>query len=147
MAKFTLTPGTDHFTGISGQGNEFEFRADTLQSTDVITGATGAFIDVMALSGSAPVAFGQFAGVSGIDRLDFNVPGSVELSNELVGNSPGLFPVNGSAGADTIERIASITAAVEICFIGLFASRAWKWRSGSGDSPNKMAAGLFRGRQ
>ena len=52
-----------------------------------------------------------------------------------------------AAGADTIKRIASITAAVEICFIGLFASRAWKWRSGSGDSPNKIAAGLFRGRQ
>ena len=29
-----------------------------------------------------------------------------------------------AAGADTIERIALITAAVEICFIGLFASRA-----------------------
>ena len=52
-----------------------------------------------------------------------------------------------AAGADTIKRIASITAVVEICLIGLSASRAWKWRSGSGDSPNKMAAGLFRGRQ
>src|SRR4026209_109025 len=52
-----------------------------------------------------------------------------------------------AAGADTIKRIASITAAVDICFISLFASRAWKWRSGSGDSPNKIAAGLFRGRQ
>jgi hypothetical protein len=26
-------------------------------------------------------------------------------------------------------------------------SGTWKWRSGSGESPNKMAAGLFRGRQ
>src|SRR3954451_6096108 len=77
MAKFTLTPGTDHFTGVSGEGNEFEFRADTLQSTDVIAGTSGAFIDVMALSGSAPVAFGQFAGVSGIEQLRFDAPGSV----------------------------------------------------------------------
>src|SRR5205823_12420575 len=52
-----------------------------------------------------------------------------------------------AAGADTTERIASITAVVEICLIGLSASRAWKWCSGSGDSPNKMAAGLFRGGQ
>src|SRR5207253_9585446 len=52
-----------------------------------------------------------------------------------------------AAGADTIKRIALITAAVEICFISLFASRGWKWCRGSGDSPNKIAAGLFRGRQ
>jgi len=48
-----------------------------------------------------------------------------------------------AAGADTIKRIASITAAVEICFIGLFASRAWKWCRGSGDSPKKLQPDSF----
>src|SRR3954469_4201776 len=52
-----------------------------------------------------------------------------------------------AAGADSIERIASITVAVEIWFIGLFDSRAWKCCSGWGESPNKIAAGLLRGRQ
>ena len=52
-----------------------------------------------------------------------------------------------AAGTDSIERIASITAAVEIWFIGLLGSGTWKWRSGSGESPNKIAAGLFLGRQ
>ena len=52
-----------------------------------------------------------------------------------------------AAGADSIERIASITAAVEIWFIGLLGSGTWKWHSGCGESPNKIAAGLFRGRQ
>src|SRR5438477_2591972 len=52
-----------------------------------------------------------------------------------------------AAGADNIEPIASITAAVEMSFIGRFPSSYWKSRLGSGEFPNKIAAGLFRGRQ
>ncbi|TMJ03980.1 MAG: tandem-95 repeat protein [Alphaproteobacteria bacterium] len=103
MAKFTLTPGIDHFTGVATEANEFDFKADTLQATDVITGGGAAFLDVMELTATGTITFGQFAGVSGIDQLKFDVPGSVELSNELVGSGPGLFEVDGSTGADTID--------------------------------------------
>jgi VCBS repeat-containing protein len=103
MATFTLTPGTDNFTGIGTENNTFNAAAGTLQSTDVITGGSGSFIDVFALTSGGTVTTAQFSGVTGMEVLTLGATANVTLTNGLVGNSPGLFEVDGSSGSDTID--------------------------------------------
>src|SRR6187401_1805626 len=107
MAKFTLTPGIDNFTGNPSENHTFEFSPSTLQATDTITGgATGSFLDVMALTVGGTITASQFAGVTGMEQLTLAAAANVTLTNGLVGTSPGLFEVDGSAGADTIDGSA-----------------------------------------
>ena len=88
MAVFTLTPGTDNFTGLSGEDNTFNFTQLTLQPTDTITGgAAGSFIDILALTSSGTITAAQFAGVTNFEQLSLFAPGTVTLSNGFVANS------------------------------------------------------------
>src|SRR6266481_2553526 len=96
MSNFTLTAGTDTFTGTAGQLNTFFFVPVNLQPTDTITGgATGGFIDVLSVTAGGTITAGQFAGVTNVEELDLSAAGnSVTLTNGLVaGTSNGNFSV------------------------------------------------------
>ena len=107
MAVFTLTPGTDNFTGLSGEDNTFNFTQLTLQPTDTITGgAAGSFIDILALTSVGTITAAQFAGVTNFEQLSLFAPGTVTLSNGFVANSSragGRMLIVGSSGNDTID--------------------------------------------
>jgi hypothetical protein len=118
MANFTLTPGADNFTGLSGEDNIFNFTPSTLQATDNITGgATGSFIDILALTGSGTVSAGQFAGTTNIEQLRLSTAGNnVTLANGLVaGAAGGIFSVFDGAGSDVVDA-SGVTNGIRIVF-------------------------------
>src|SRR5947209_11605951 len=88
MAKFTLTTGTDHFTGITTEDNTFDSPLGTLQSTDVITGGSGTFVDTFALIQGGTITATQFTGVTGIEVLTLGAAANVTLTNGVVGSGP-----------------------------------------------------------
>src|ERR1700712_1664988 len=101
MSNFTLTSGVDTFTGIPGQRNNFFFVPADLQPTDTITGgATGGFVDVLAVTAGGTITASQFAGVTNVEELDLSASGnSVALTNGLVaGSSTGQFTVLDGGG-------------------------------------------------
>ena len=106
MAIFTLTSGTDNFTGIAGENNTFNLTPATLQSTDVITGeATGTFEDRFVLTQGGTITAAQLAGVSGMELLLLEAATNITLTNGLAGTGSGLFTIGGSADSqgDTID--------------------------------------------
>jgi Ca2+-binding RTX toxin-like protein len=111
MANFTLTSGTDTFTGINGEDNIFGFTPSTLSGSDTITGGTTAgFFDYLSLTAAGTVTGSQFAGVTNIERFYLSAAGnSVALTNGLVAGSSvtlGLFFVLGGAGVDNVDGSA-----------------------------------------
>ncbi len=117
---FTLTPGTDNFTGLAGDYNEFRFTPSTLQSTDTITGgATGSFLDILVATAGGTIASSQFQGVSLVEQMNLSSGGNnVTLSNSLVaGSSVGYFAVVDGGGNDTVDASA-ITAVPIVFFAG-----------------------------
>jgi hypothetical protein len=103
---FTLTPGTDNFTGLAGADNVFDFTPATLQSTDTITGgATGGFIDIMRMTATGTIVASQFSGVTNIEELRLSSAGNtVTLANGLVaGTSNGYFLVRDGVGDDAVD--------------------------------------------
>ncbi len=118
MATFTLTTGADNFTGLSGEDNTFNFTPTTLQAGDGITGgATGSFIDILALTASGTITAGQFAGVTNIEQLRLSGGGNnVTLANGLVaGAAGGIFSVFDGAGSDVVNA-SGITNGTRIVF-------------------------------
>src|SRR3954469_19772298 len=114
MSSFTLTAGTDTFTGTAGQLNTFFFVPANLQSTDAITGgATGGFIDVLSVTAPGIIAASQFAGVTNVEEIDLSASGnSVTLTNGLVaGSSLGYFNVVESGGNNSVDA-SSLTTTV-----------------------------------
>jgi VCBS repeat-containing protein len=110
MATFTLTTGTDHFTGTAGQDNTFDFTPSTLSAADTITGvAGGSFIDIMQLTAGGTVSAAQFTGVANMQMEELllsNAGNSVTLANNLVAGTSradGTFLVMGGTSGDTID--------------------------------------------
>jgi VCBS repeat-containing protein len=112
---FTLTPGTDNFTGLAGDYNEFHFTPSTLQSTDTVTGgATGSFLDILVATAGGTIASSQFAGVTLVEQLNLSGAGNnVTLSNGLVaGSNIGYFAVVDGGGSDNVDASAITTRAI-----------------------------------
>ena len=121
MAIFTLTSGTDNFTGIAGENNTFNLTPATLQSTDVITGeATGTFEDRFVLTQGGTITAAQLAGVSGMELLLLDAATNITLTNGLAGTGSGLFTIGGSAGGqgDTIDGSQITNGAGFLVFAG-----------------------------
>jgi hypothetical protein len=133
MAIFTLTPGTDTFTGNAGESNFFDFTPATLQSGDAVTGgATGGFIDTLRITATGTIASGQFAGVTNVEQLDLSSGGNdVTLTNGLVaGTSIGYFAVVDGGGNDTVDA-SGITNNIAIAFLAGTGTDTFKGGSGS----------------
>ncbi|MEA2879412.1 MAG: large repetitive protein [Hyphomicrobiales bacterium] len=106
MSVFTLTVGTDNFTGNSGENNTVFLTSTTLQSVDTVTGgATGSFFDILTITAGGTIAAAQFAGVTRFELLNLASAGnSVALTNGLVANSSaGIFSVIGGTGNDSVD--------------------------------------------
>jgi VCBS repeat-containing protein len=110
-----LTPGTDNFTGLAGDFNQFQFTPSTLQSTDTITGgATGSFLDILLATAGGSISSSQFQGVTLVEQLNLSSGGNnVALSNSLVaGSSVGYFAVVDGGGSDTVDATAITTTPI-----------------------------------
>ena len=117
---FTLTPGTDTFTGVAGDYNAFQFTPATLQSTDTITGgATGSFLDILLATAGGTILSSQFQGVTNVEQLNLSSGGNnVTLSNSVVaGSSVGYFAIVDGGGNDTVDA-TPITATPIVFFAG-----------------------------
>jgi Ca2+-binding RTX toxin-like protein len=134
MANFTLTAGTDTFTGTAGQQNTFSFAPGDLQGVDTITGgSTGGFIDVLSVTAGGAITSGQFALVTNVEELDLSASGnSVTLTNGFVaGTSLGYFNVVATgSGNDTVDA-SGITNGTTIVFTA--ASGADTLKGGNGN--------------
>src|SRR5262245_22954535 len=106
MATFTLTAGSDNFTGIANEFNFFDFTPTTLSASDTITGIVSAsFFDALRLTAGGTVTAAQFDRVTRIEHLFLSAAGNnVTLTSGLVaGSSAGSFVVVGGAGNDTVD--------------------------------------------
>jgi hypothetical protein len=129
---FTLTPGTDNFTGLSGDYNEFHFTPSTLQSTDTITGgAAGSFLDILVATAGGTISSAQFSGVSLVEQLNLSDGGNdVTLRNSMVaGSSAGYFAVVDGGGNDTVD--ASTVSTTPIVFFAAAGSDTFKGGGGN----------------
>jgi hypothetical protein len=98
---FTLTTGFDNFNGISGDTNLYDFTPATLQSTDILTGASGigGSGDVMRLQVAGTITASQFTGVTNMDELD--LPNGTNNITPTTGS--GLGRIVGGTGDDTVD--------------------------------------------
>ena len=122
MAVFTLTAGTDNFTGNADEYNVFNFTPTTLSASDTITGgATGGFADVLVLTAGGAVTAGQFALTTNIEQLILAAAGNtVALSNGLVAGTSfpgGVFAVIAGAGIDNVDA-SGVNNGIRIAFRG-----------------------------
>lgn len=130
---FTLTPGIDNFTGLSGDDNIFDFASSNLQSTDTITGgATGSFIDILRVTAAGTIAASQFAGVTNVEELLLSSGGNdVTLTNGVIaGSSIGYFAVVDGAGNDTVDA-SGVTNNVAVAFFASSGSDTFKGGNGN----------------
>lgn len=142
MAAFTLTPGTDNFTGLTSESNFYNFTPSTLSSDDSVTGgASGTFVDVLVMTGAGIVTAGQFANVRNIEQLNLADGGdNVTLTNGLVQDaSTAFFTVIDGNGDDTVD--ASTITSKAIAFVASSGNETF--RGGSRDDVFAFtAAGL-----
>jgi len=118
MSVFTLTGGTDNFTGNASETNTVFLTPITLQPVDAITGgATGSFFDILTIIEGGTIAAGQFAGVTRFELLNLaNAGNIVALTNGLVAeSSAGIFSVVGGGGNDTVDA-SGVTNGMRIAF-------------------------------
>lgn len=111
---FSLTPGKDDLAGLPDNFNAFQLTPATLQSTDTIVGAAGAFKDLVVVTAPGTIAAPQFSGVTNIEELDLSHGGSnVTLTDGLVaGTSIGYFAVADSDSSDIVDASAVSTTPI-----------------------------------
>ena len=104
--QFFTGAGVDQYAGGSGIDTVVASPA-TLTGSDVLTGGSGAALDVLQLAGGSYTA-AQFAGVSGFERVLLLAPNStVNLAPFMAATSTGTFAVIGTAGNDTVDATGS----------------------------------------
>ena len=117
MTDFTLTPGSDNFTGEDTENNTVFGAADDLTSADTLVGSgTNGVRDELRFTAPGNVSALDLSGVSNFERIDLAVGGiSVELTDAVAtGTQSSEFGVGGSSGDDVFDFSAVVTTTAAI---------------------------------